>query len=392
MPPCERSIPCSIGRVASIVLLAFLASACAPDAAEDATADAPAALPSPPEDSFVEVNGVRLHYLDHGGEGDVLLFVPGSSMTAQSFNAVAPHFTDRYRVLAVTRRWHGASEKTDLTFDLDTLAADLTAFLDHFTDRPAIVAGWSYAGLELTRLARARPDLVRALVFLDANYDPSAFAGMTPPPAPQIDSVFPSLAAAVDVFRRLLPRVDSALVEQYLQSALYRTEGGVYAWQLPPSSAASEHLGGLMSDWSPEDYVGIDVPVLAFRVEQADAVGRDMLSNGTPPDAVEAVQRWIRDYDDVSKSRALAALVAAIPDARVVVLDEVSHSFVMDDPDVVVELMNGFLDDLERGRRMTPPTRPKTSASPEFKSIVKSAQLGSIRVRAEIDRRLAEIE
>jgi hypothetical protein len=41
---------------------------------------------------------------------------------------------------------------------------------------------------------------------------------------------------------------------------------------------------------------------------------------------------------------------------------------------------------------MTPPTRPKTSASPEFKSIVKSAQLGSIRVRAEIDRRLAEIE
>jgi pimeloyl-ACP methyl ester carboxylesterase len=168
--------------------------------------------PLHPEDSFVEVNGVRLHYLDYGGEGDVLLFVPGSTMTAQSYNAVAPHFTDRYRVLAVTRRWHGASEKTDLTFDLDTLAADLGAFLDHFTDRPAIVAGWSYAGLELTRLARARPDLVRALVFLDANYDPSAFVDMTPPPAPRIDSVFPSLAAAVDVFRELLPRVDSALV------------------------------------------------------------------------------------------------------------------------------------------------------------------------------------
>jgi pimeloyl-ACP methyl ester carboxylesterase len=101
---------------------------------------APRLRSSPPEDSFVEVNGVQLHYLDYGGEGDVLLFVPGS-VTAQSLNAVAPHYTDRYRVLAVTRRWHGASEKTDLTFDLDTLAADLAAFLDHFTDRPAIVAG-----------------------------------------------------------------------------------------------------------------------------------------------------------------------------------------------------------------------------------------------------------
>jgi pimeloyl-ACP methyl ester carboxylesterase len=330
-----------------MALLAFLAGGCAGEAAE-ATAGAAAARPSPPEDSFVEVNGVRLHYLDYGGEGDVLLFVPGSTMTAQSYNAVAPHFTDRYRVLAVTRRWHGASEKTDLTFDLDTLAADLGAFLDHFTDRPAIVAGWSYAGLELTRLARARPDLVRALVFLDANYDPSAFVDMTPPPAPQIDSVFPSLAAAVDVFRKLLPRVDSALVEQYLRSALYRTEGGVYAWHLPPTSAAAEHLGGLMAAWSPEDYVGIDVPVLVLRVEQANAVGRDMRSWGATPDTVEAMVRWIRDYDDVSKSRAVDALVAAIPDARVVALDEVAHSFVMDDPDVVVELMDDFLRRIER--------------------------------------------
>jgi pimeloyl-ACP methyl ester carboxylesterase len=58
--------------------------------------------------------------------------------------------------------------------------------------------------------------------------------------------------------------------------------------------------------------------------------------------------RWIRDYDDVSKSRAVDALVAAIPDARVVALDEVAHSFVMDDPDVVVELMDDFLRRIER--------------------------------------------
>ena len=183
----------------------------------------------------MDVNDIRIHYLDWGGKGDVLLFVPGIGRTAHSFDAIAPHFTDRYRALVVTRRWHGASEKTDLTFDLDTLAADLAAFLDHFTDDPAIVASWSFAGLEVTRLARTRPDLVKALVFLDANYDPSVFADAPlPPGAPEIDSIFPSIAAAADVFRPFMPRVDSALFERNLQSEFHRTEAGVYAWQLPP--------------------------------------------------------------------------------------------------------------------------------------------------------------
>ena len=48
-----------------------------------------------PQDRYAEVNGIRLHYLDWGGDGDLFLFVPGLSHTAHTYDAVAPAFTER---------------------------------------------------------------------------------------------------------------------------------------------------------------------------------------------------------------------------------------------------------------------------------------------------------
>ena len=50
----------------------------------------------------VEAN-VRLHYLDFGGRGPTLLFLPGLGNTAHAFDDFAPRFTDRYHVVALTR-------------------------------------------------------------------------------------------------------------------------------------------------------------------------------------------------------------------------------------------------------------------------------------------------
>lgn len=37
---------------------------------------------SPHTSDFVHANGIRLHYLDWGGSGPVLLFIPGMGRTA----------------------------------------------------------------------------------------------------------------------------------------------------------------------------------------------------------------------------------------------------------------------------------------------------------------------
>ena len=64
---------------------------------------------SPHTSDFVNVNGIRLHYLDWGGDGPVLSVSNRTGQYAQHHN-FAPRFTDRFHVLALTRRGHGESD------------------------------------------------------------------------------------------------------------------------------------------------------------------------------------------------------------------------------------------------------------------------------------------
>ena len=59
---------------------------------------------SPHETGHAVVNGVNLHYLDWGGNGELLLFLAGLFSSAHSFDDLAPHFPGHGRVLALTRR------------------------------------------------------------------------------------------------------------------------------------------------------------------------------------------------------------------------------------------------------------------------------------------------
>ena len=67
---------------------------------------------SPHKSDFVNVNRIRLHYLDWGGSGPTLIFLTGMGSSAYIFNKFAPRFTDKFRVLALTRRGAGDSGRT----------------------------------------------------------------------------------------------------------------------------------------------------------------------------------------------------------------------------------------------------------------------------------------
>ena len=74
---------------------------------------------------FVNVNGIRLHYLDWGGSGPALIFLTGMGSSAYIYNRFAPRFTDKFRVLGLTRRGHGDSDYPDTGYDADTLVEDI---------------------------------------------------------------------------------------------------------------------------------------------------------------------------------------------------------------------------------------------------------------------------
>lgn len=146
---------------------------------------------SPPIDKYATVNNVKLHYVDWGGSGETLLFLtPLGGDLVEQFGAIAPQFTDRFRVVGLTRRGHGNSDKPASGYDTPTLVRDIVAFLDLLKISRVHIAGHSFAGAEMTLLAATYPRRVSSLVYLDATADYkwqaqlAAEAGFGPPPDP----------------------------------------------------------------------------------------------------------------------------------------------------------------------------------------------------------------
>lgn len=121
---------------------------------------------------FITVaRGVKLHTLDFGGAGPPLVFLAGLGNTAHAFDDFAPAFTDRFHVVAITRRGFGESDHPASGYDTARLVADIKAVLDTLGfDRVSFV-GHSIAGEEMTRFAAMYPARVDRVVYLDAAYD-----------------------------------------------------------------------------------------------------------------------------------------------------------------------------------------------------------------------------
>ena len=120
---------------------------------------------------FVNINGIRLHYLDWGGTGPVLIFLTGMGASAYIFDKFAPRFNDKFHVLALTRRGHGDSDCPETGYDADTLTEDIRQFMDHLNIEKASLAGHSLAGVELTHFVATYPNRVEKMIYLDALDD-----------------------------------------------------------------------------------------------------------------------------------------------------------------------------------------------------------------------------
>ena len=137
----------------SSLLMALCLTACtAPPIQERSSDGAPVVIP---QDLYAETNGVRLHYLDWGGTGEIMLFLPGGTHTAHSFVEIAPTFTDRFRVLGMTHRGHGSSAKPETGYDRETLVQDVLGFVQAMGGGPVTLVAHSLSGYLLPDLARS---------------------------------------------------------------------------------------------------------------------------------------------------------------------------------------------------------------------------------------------
>ncbi|MFD3548377.1 alpha/beta fold hydrolase [Streptomyces sp. NPDC058655] len=120
----------------------------------------------------LRIDDRTLSYLDFGGPGRPLLALHGGMCEGAHFAGLAAALGDDWRVIAPDQRGHGDSDRAD-AYDRAGYVADAVALLEHLglTAAPVAVLGFSLGGLNAYQLAADRPDLVSALVNVDAGVE-----------------------------------------------------------------------------------------------------------------------------------------------------------------------------------------------------------------------------
>src|SRR3990172_121207 len=133
-----------------------------------------------PKDGFVAANGIRLHYLEWGGEGPPLVMLHATGFLARLWEPIAIEMSARYHVYAYDARGHGDSDKPGIDepegpasgYGWEGLSADLMGFLEAHGLRAVPIVGHSSGAAGAIRLAALRPEYVSALVLIEPTVFP----------------------------------------------------------------------------------------------------------------------------------------------------------------------------------------------------------------------------
>jgi pimeloyl-ACP methyl ester carboxylesterase len=252
---------------------------------------------APRETRYVDVNGVHM-YVETWGEGTPLVLLHGGMLTIDlNFASLIPTLAERHQVVGVELQGHGRTADIDRPITPAALASDVVAMLDQLGIERAHVFGHSMGAAVALELAVNAPDRVRSIVAASVSVridgmhedltDPAKMATSTRMPTPQ------DFAEFTEAYRRLSPHPDH--FEEFLGRL----------------SASNADLQG----WSDEQLAGITAPVLLV----------------------------LGDHDFTTVEHA-ALMLRLIPGSQLAVLPGTTHMQVTRRPDLLLPLLERFLD------------------------------------------------
>lgn len=245
---------------------------------------------------YVDVAGLKTWY-DAAGEGDPLLLMHGGLCTNDTWSAQMPAFAEHFQVLAPERRAHGHTPDVEGPLNYSDMATDMIGFLETVVKRPAHVVGWSDGGIVGLLVAIARPDLVRKLVAVSANFKPAAVAGVP-------ESHNPTGGA---------PSPDDPSLAMFRSLYEASSPDGAQHWPIMLKKFF-EMVGSEQPDIKTEELARIKAPTL---IVSAD--------------------------DDMVTLEHTLELYRAIPGSELAVVPGTSHALIFEKPDVLNRIVLDFL-------------------------------------------------
>jgi non-heme chloroperoxidase len=301
---------------------------------------------------YLIVKDVKLHYLDWGGKGDVLLFLAGAGSNAHYADDLAPKFIDKFRVLALTRRGTGKSDWPMTGYALDNLVEDIRGFLDALDIKRATLIGHSLGGDEATVFASRYPDRIDKVIYLDGAFDRSKEFGenlqakmkaiTTKDPLPPIGQPTSEEKATIEAYRDWIKKRGgpwSNAMEAAMREAQY-PDGKLKPGPPMAANAMPELIKSATA--SPPDFSKVKAPALSL-------VAIMRRHPGLPPGADEEMRKKAMAFVDAVPNALKRAHVEqfrkALPNAKVVEITGDHGSFFVESVDDVTKEMRAFLID-----------------------------------------------
>ena len=149
--------------------------------------------------SYADVNGLSLHYEEHG-TGEPLILLHGGIGTGEMFGAILPRLADGRRVITVDLQAHGGTADVDRPLRPELMADDIAALIAELGLEQVDLVGYSLGGKVALRTAIQHPSLVRRLVLVSVAF--------------RRDGSHPDVLAAMD-------QMSAAAAEPMRQSPLF---------------------------------------------------------------------------------------------------------------------------------------------------------------------------
>ncbi len=274
----------------------------------------------PSRSGHLPINGLSLYYEVYGELGTPkppLLLIPGAFMASGSMTVWAEAFARDRAVIVFDQQGHGRTPDTPREMSYEQFADDAAALLLALDVERADVMGYSQGGGVALQLAIRHPALVSKLVSLSATYRkdgwyPSVFEGIgglgadafagTP-----VETAFKEHTPDADAFDAYLEKMKALNIND--------------------------------QDISDEEMRSISAKTMVI-VGDAD---------GVKPEHALAMFRLRGGGDE---DAAASGVLQTAPSARLVVLPAMSHIGLSGESEILVPMVNAFLDDV-------PPTTPE---------------------------------
>ncbi|WP_278314395.1 alpha/beta fold hydrolase [Lolliginicoccus levis] len=122
---------------------------------------------------YIEQTGARIHFTDSGGADlPVIVLAHGFFMDTSMFAPQVEALSDRYRVVCIDARGHGATMSDDTPFTYWDAADDVLAVLDEIGVQRAVLGGMSQGGFTMLRAALMAPERVTGLILISTEAGP----------------------------------------------------------------------------------------------------------------------------------------------------------------------------------------------------------------------------